>query len=93
MPVSDRAIGLSLFVLSISIFAYFTTWLLVLPFIDVDSPVQRAFPPRFIGLAIPALALSLGVSVIGAFAGSVALRAATGSDGGATSHREKRKHT
>lgn len=56
------------------IFVYYTAWTFVTPFLDQDSLVQYLFPPRYYAIALPVVALILGVCVITTFIGSVIIK-------------------
>lgn len=44
----DKCVGTLLLATFSSSFAYFTFWLLILPFVDDDNPIQNLFPHRFV---------------------------------------------
>lgn len=69
----DSIVGLGMFAIASIVFAYYTFWMLALPFIDADSIVQSFFPPREWIIRIPAAILIIGVAIIGTFVGSVIL--------------------
>lgn len=48
----DKCVGTLLLATFTSSFAYFAFWLLVLPFVDDDSPIQNIFPHRFVGITL-----------------------------------------
>ncbi|KLT40466.1 hypothetical protein CC85DRAFT_287440 [Cutaneotrichosporon oleaginosum] len=49
------------------VFVYYTTWALLLPFVDPRSTLHDLFPPREWAVRAPALLLLLGVAGIAAF--------------------------
>ncbi|XP_006458105.1 hypothetical protein AGABI2DRAFT_63676 [Agaricus bisporus var. bisporus H97] len=51
------------------VFAYYTTWAILLPFFDSSSYIHGLFPPREWAVRLPAFILVLGLTVIGIFAG------------------------
>ena len=53
-------------VAAVVLFAYYTTWVFALPFIDEDRAFHDFIPPREYAFALPAVGLSL--TIIGAFA-------------------------
>lgn len=53
MEVADRAIGLLLSVLSLSIFTYYTFWVIILPFVETDHFVHMYFLPQEYAILIP----------------------------------------
>lgn len=50
----DKCVGTLLLTTFTSSFAYFAFCLLVLPFVDDDSPIQNIFPHRAIAVILPA---------------------------------------
>lgn len=57
-----------------AIFAYYTFWVFILPFVDSDSKIQSLFPPRDLAIKIPALLLLVGITVVGSFIGLTMVR-------------------
>lgn len=58
------------------IFAYYTVWTFVTPFLADDSIVQYFFLPRYYAIALPVLALIVGVCLIITFIGLVVIKSA-----------------
>ncbi|XP_075477044.1 dolichol-phosphate mannose synthase subunit 2 [Primulina tabacum] len=56
MELADRAIGLLLSVISISIFTYYTFWVIILPFVETDHFVHKYFLPQEYAILIPVFA-------------------------------------
>lgn len=56
------------------VFAYYTAWTFLLPFIDEDSVLQNFFLPREWAIRIPATLLVLGGSAVSLFIGSVLIK-------------------
>ncbi|KKP02151.1 dolichyl-phosphate mannosyltransferase polypeptide 2, regulatory subunit [Trichoderma harzianum] len=56
------------------IFLYYTIWTLLMPFVDVDHPLQNLFLPRKWAIRIPVILLLLGSAVVGSFVGMVMIR-------------------
>ena len=52
----DRLLGAALIVVATVLFAYYTVWTLVLPFVEADQPLHRFFPDRYYAVAVPAYA-------------------------------------
>ncbi|WFD33610.1 Dolichol phosphate-mannose biosynthesis regulatory protein [Malassezia cuniculi] len=71
MALSDRLIGGALLAVASFVFVYYTLWAIVTPFFPDDAFIQSYFPPRVWAVRLPALILVVGLSVIGAFVGSV----------------------
>mmetsp|Transcript_33716 Transcript_33716/g.34344 ORF Transcript_33716/g.34344 Transcript_33716/m.34344 type:complete len:83 (+) Transcript_33716:293-541(+) len=74
MSFSDKVFGMALLSLSISIFTYYTTWVIVLPFIEPPNPLHNFFPPVVYAIAIPATLLVAGIVIISIFIGVVLVR-------------------
>ncbi|XP_048773044.1 dolichol phosphate-mannose biosynthesis regulatory protein-like [Ostrea edulis] len=64
----DLLVGLSLIAGSVMFGAYYTTWVIILPFVDEDSFLQNFFPPKFFAVATPLIIGVIGLTVIGIFA-------------------------
>lgn len=59
-----------------AVFIYYTTWTLILPFIDEDSIIQQFFLPREWAVRLPAALLAIGASAVAVFIGSVMVKSA-----------------
>ncbi|KAG7955870.1 hypothetical protein I3843_11G096500 [Carya illinoinensis] len=46
MELADRAVGLLLSFVSLSIFTYYTFWVIILPFVDSDHFIHQYFLPQ-----------------------------------------------
>ncbi|KAL8266981.1 hypothetical protein R6Q59_004325 [Mikania micrantha] len=46
MELADRAVGFILATISVTIFTYYTFWVIILPFIDKDHIVHKYFLPQ-----------------------------------------------
>eukprot|EP00668_Euglena_longa_P013100 GGOE01015672.1.p1 GENE.GGOE01015672.1~~GGOE01015672.1.p1 ORF type:complete len:144 (-),score=27.39 GGOE01015672.1:395-787(-) len=51
--MQDNVRGVLYMLLLLAVYAYYTCWMLVTPFIDRDHFIQAYFPPRWIGCLIP----------------------------------------
>ncbi|KAG2493665.1 hypothetical protein HYH03_008179 [Edaphochlamys debaryana] len=58
--IADALCGRLIIIFGTLLFAYFSVWLLVLPFVEEDHPALRLFPP--VGLALLA-ANTIGVGL------------------------------
>lgn len=56
------------------IFIYYTLWTFVTPFLDDDSLIQHFFLPRYYAIALPVVALILGIAVVSTFVGLVIIK-------------------
>ncbi|XP_031494261.1 dolichol-phosphate mannose synthase subunit 2 [Nymphaea colorata] len=61
MELADKAVGLVLSLISLSIFTYYTFWVIILPFVDSDHFIHKYFLPKEYALIIPIFA---GVSLL-----------------------------
>ncbi|KAJ7517856.1 hypothetical protein O6H91_21G043400 [Diphasiastrum complanatum] len=69
MDLADRTVGFVLLLFSISLFSYYTFWVIITPFVDSD----HFFPAREYAIFIPALAGVTLLSLIMIFVGVVLL--------------------
>lgn len=70
----DKLVGFAMLVAASVIFLYYTIWTLLMPFVDVDHPLQNLFLPRKWAIRIPVILLLLGSAVVGSFVGMVMIR-------------------
>ncbi|CAM6127446.1 unnamed protein product [Calypogeia fissa] len=75
MELGDRAVGFSLLLFSITLFSYYTFWVIITPFVDSDHFVHSYFPAREFAIIIPVLAGVVLLSFLLIFVGVVLLRA------------------
>ena len=67
--ISDKAIG-TVATICIAVFlAYYTFWLLILPFIRNESDVTGVFPDAYYGLAVPTACIMVLVAVVLSYTG------------------------
>ncbi|XP_035411120.1 dolichol phosphate-mannose biosynthesis regulatory protein [Cygnus olor] len=64
---TDRAVGFGLVAFSLALFAYYTLWIVALPFIDSTHAIHRFFLPREYAVIIPVVAGLLLLLFIGVF--------------------------
>ncbi|KAK9159087.1 hypothetical protein Scep_005661 [Stephania cephalantha] len=74
MELADRAVGFILSVISISIFTYYTFWVIILPFVDTDHFIHKYFLPREFAILIPIFAGVTLLSLLCIFIGIVMLK-------------------
>ncbi|GAB9474472.1 hypothetical protein Gpo141_00011595 [Globisporangium polare] len=74
MGASDKVVGLALLLISIVVYVYYTTWVIVTPFINPDHVIQRLFLPYHYAIAIPAALVVLVFSGAATFVGLVMIR-------------------
>ncbi|XP_032088320.1 dolichol phosphate-mannose biosynthesis regulatory protein [Thamnophis elegans] len=65
--VSDQLVGYGLVAFSLVLFAYYTIWIIVLPFIESDHLVHKYFLPREYSVIIPVVAGLVLLLFIGTF--------------------------
>lgn len=56
------------------IFIYYTIWTFATPFLDDDSFIQNFFLPRYYAIALPVVALIIGISIVATFVGLVIVK-------------------
>ncbi|XP_010245207.1 PREDICTED: dolichol phosphate-mannose biosynthesis regulatory protein-like [Nelumbo nucifera] len=74
MELADRAVGFLLSVISLSIFTYYTFWVIILPFVDGDHFIHKYFLPREYAILIPVVAGVALLCFLCAFIGLVMLK-------------------
>ncbi|GAB7358575.1 hypothetical protein MBLNU230_g2635t1 [Neophaeotheca triangularis] len=70
----DRAVGTAMLLTATVVFAYYTVWTLLMPFVDDNHPLQSLFPPRVWAIRLPVIILLLGGAVVGSFLSVVMIR-------------------
>ncbi|CAN1746111.1 Dolichol-phosphate mannose synthase subunit 2 [Linum perenne] len=74
MELADRAVGFLLSIISLSIFTYYTFWVIILPFVDHDHFIHQYFLPLEYAIFIPVFAGVTLLSLLSLFVGSVMLK-------------------
>ncbi|XP_062816255.1 dolichol phosphate-mannose biosynthesis regulatory protein isoform X2 [Anolis carolinensis] len=64
---TDRLVGFGLVAFSLLLFAYYTVWIVVLPFVERDHLIQAFFLPREFSVLIPVAAGLLLLLFVGTF--------------------------
>ncbi|XP_060613757.1 dolichol phosphate-mannose biosynthesis regulatory protein isoform X2 [Anolis sagrei] len=64
---TDQLVGYGLVAFSLLLFAYYTVWIIVLPFIESDHLIQAYFLPREYSVLIPVAAGLLLLLFVGTF--------------------------
>ena len=67
----DRTCGILLMLVSTALFAFFTMWVIIMPMVDADHPLQQFFPDRYYGLLIPFLIGAIFLTITTSFIGIV----------------------
>jgi len=70
----DRLVGLAMLIVATTVFAYYTVWTLLMPFVDEDHPLHSLFPPRVWAIRLPVILILLGSAVVGSFLSVVMVR-------------------
>lgn len=73
---SDKLVGTGLLLASVTIFVYYTLWVIVLPFVDTSHPVQDFFLPRKYAIAIPTVLVIIVVALVVSFIGLTVMKSA-----------------
>ncbi|KAL7164818.1 hypothetical protein ACSBR2_040672 [Camellia fascicularis] len=74
MELADKAVGFLLSVVSLSIFTYYTFWVIILPFVDDDHFIHKYFLPQEFAILIPVLAGVALLCFLSVFVGFVMLK-------------------
>ncbi|PON43816.1 Dolichol phosphate-mannose biosynthesis regulatory [Trema orientale] len=74
MELADKAVGFLLSLISLSIFTYYTFWVIILPFVDSDHFIQQYFLPQEYAILIPVFAGVVLLCFLSIFIGSVMLK-------------------
>ncbi|KAL9266450.1 Dolichol-phosphate mannose synthase subunit 2-like protein [Drosera capensis] len=74
MALADKAVGFALSGLSLTIFTYYTFWVIILPFVDDNHFVHKYFLPQEYAILIPVYAGVTLISFLFIFVLFVALR-------------------
>ncbi|KAL7747821.1 Dolichol phosphate-mannose biosynthesis regulatory protein [Sorochytrium milnesiophthora] len=69
--LQDQTVGFLFLAIASIVFAYYTTWVMVMPFVDADHALQQYFLPRQYAILGPLALLVTGLSGVGAFIGYV----------------------
>ncbi|ODV78899.1 dolichol phosphate-mannose biosynthesis regulatory [Suhomyces tanzawaensis NRRL Y-17324] len=70
----DKLIGLAMLAVATAVFAYYTAWVFVLPFIDESNVLNSFFLPRDYAIKLPILLLLIGGLGVGSFIGNVLIK-------------------
>ncbi|CAI5741014.1 unnamed protein product [Peronospora destructor] len=74
MGASDQTVGTVLLIISVIVYVYYSTWVLLSPFIDEDHPIQQFFLPYHYAISIPAVIIVLLFSGAATFIGMVMIK-------------------
>ncbi|KAJ8460203.1 hypothetical protein OPV22_033129 [Ensete ventricosum] len=74
MELADKAVGFLLSAISLSIFSYYTFWVIILPFVEKDHFVHGYFLPQEYAILIPVFAGVVLLSFLCVFVGCVMIK-------------------
>ncbi|WMV40519.1 hypothetical protein MTR67_033904 [Solanum verrucosum] len=74
MELADRAVGLILTLTSLSIFTYYTFWVIILPLVDSNHFVHKYFLPQEYAILIPVYAVVALICFLSVFIGYAMLK-------------------
>ncbi|KAI5327499.1 hypothetical protein L3X38_026895 [Prunus dulcis] len=74
MELADKAVGFLLSYISLSIFTYYTFWVIILPFVNSDHFIHRYFLPQEYAILIPVFAGMVLLCFLCIFIGYVMLK-------------------
>ncbi|XP_038904650.1 dolichol-phosphate mannose synthase subunit 2 [Benincasa hispida] len=74
MELADKTVGFLLSLTSLSIFTYYTFWVIILPFVDSDHFIHNYFLPQEYAILIPIFAGVVLLCFLGIFVGMVMLK-------------------
>ncbi|KAG1338485.1 Dolichol-phosphate mannose synthase subunit 2 [Cocos nucifera] len=72
--MEDNGLGILISAISLSIFSYYTFWVIILPFVDEDHFIHKYFLPREFAILIPVLGGVALLSFLCLFIGVVILK-------------------
>ncbi|WOK91884.1 dolichol phosphate-mannose biosynthesis regulatory protein [Canna indica] len=74
MELADKAVGFLLSAISLSIFSYYTFWVIILPFVEKDHFVHEYFPPQEYAILLPVFSGVALLSFLCVFVGFVMIK-------------------
>ncbi|KAF3325635.1 hypothetical protein FCM35_KLT08715 [Carex littledalei] len=74
MELGDKAVGALLTTVSLSIFTYYTFWVVILPFVESDHFIHQYFLPSEFAVLIPVFAGVALLCFLSVFIGLVMLK-------------------
>lgn len=74
MELADKAVGFLLSYISLSVFTYYTFWVIILPFVNSDHFIHRYFLPQEYAILIPVFAGMVLLCFLCIFIGYVMLK-------------------
>ncbi|KAJ0974804.1 hypothetical protein J5N97_016790 [Dioscorea zingiberensis] len=74
MELADKAVGCFLSAISLTIFIYYTFWVIILPFVESDHFIHGYFLPQEFAILIPVFAGVALLSILCVFVGYVMLK-------------------
>ncbi|GLT91258.1 hypothetical protein SLE2022_091540 [Rubroshorea leprosula] len=74
MELADRAVGFLLSFISLTIFTYYTLWVIILPFVENEHFIHKYFLPQEYAILIPVFAGVVLLCFLSMFIGFVMLK-------------------
>ncbi|KAM0937061.1 putative dolichyl-phosphate beta-D-mannosyltransferase [Dioscorea sansibarensis] len=74
MELADKVVGFLLSAISLTIFIYYTFWVIILPFVDTDHFIHGYFLPQEFAILIPVFAGVALLCFLCVFVGYVMLK-------------------
>ncbi|XP_062515473.1 dolichol phosphate-mannose biosynthesis regulatory protein-like [Corticium candelabrum] len=71
--ITDKAAGFALLAFSSLLFVYYSIWVLILPFVDINHSIHQLFLPREYAVILPLTAGTLLLVIIGVFVAIVTI--------------------
>mmetsp|Transcript_17485 Transcript_17485/g.30141 ORF Transcript_17485/g.30141 Transcript_17485/m.30141 type:complete len:89 (-) Transcript_17485:687-953(-) len=74
---ADKVVGGTLLLISVSVYVYYTIWVIVVPLVEKDpifAPFLQYFPPQYYAVAIPVALLLLLFTAVSMFLGVTMLK-------------------
>ncbi|KAK9763713.1 hypothetical protein K7432_009379 [Basidiobolus ranarum] len=70
----DRRLGATILAVSTIVFLYYTTWAMIMPFVDEGHSLHELFPPPEYAIRIPVVLLLFGLTVVFTFISMVMIK-------------------
>jgi dolichyl-phosphate mannosyltransferase polypeptide 2 regulatory subunit len=74
--IEDKILGSIFMAISVLSFLYYTTWILILPFVDIGHRLHAYFPDQYYAVSIPLTLLVLGITGITSLIALVLIKSA-----------------
>ncbi|GKV10655.1 hypothetical protein SLEP1_g21988 [Rubroshorea leprosula] len=74
MELADRAVGFLLSFISLTIFTYYSLWVIILPFVESEHFIHKYFLPQEYAILIPVFVGVVLLCLLSMFIGFVMLK-------------------